>query len=223
MAAFAAEIELASERLLDFKSALQELLARDGARVSYEVTGEAGPAHERVFEVAARVDGELVGRGSGRSKKAAEQAAAEEALERLRLKGTARRRRAGPETSLAAKNASDRAARLSTLRARSQPMHLSSITIKGFKSFPERTRLVFSPGVSVIVGPNGCGKSNITDAVLWALGEQSPLNVRGQTMQDMIFAGGEGRGRGATPRSRSCSTTTAGRRRVLRDLGAAPS
>ena len=71
-------------------------------------------------------------------------------------------------------------------------MHLSSITIKGFKSFPERTRLVFSPGVSVIVGPNGCGKSNVTDAVLWALGEQSPLRVRGQTMQDMIYAGGEG-------------------------------
>ena len=73
-------------------------------------------------------------------------------------------------------------------------MHLSSITIKGFKSFPERTRLEFSPGVSVIVGPNGCGKSNITDAVLWALGEQSPLAVRGQTMQDMIFAGGDGEG-----------------------------
>ncbi len=73
-------------------------------------------------------------------------------------------------------------------------MHLSSITIKGFKSFPERTTLVFSPGVSVIVGPNGCGKSNVTDAVLWALGEQSPLSVRGQTMQDMIYAGGEGIG-----------------------------
>jgi chromosome segregation ATPase len=71
-------------------------------------------------------------------------------------------------------------------------VHLSSITIKGFKSFPERTRLEFAPGVSVIVGPNGCGKSNITDAVLWALGEQSPLAVRGQTMQDMIFAGGDG-------------------------------
>src|SRR5687768_2576453 len=75
------------------------------------------------------------------------------------------------------------------------PMHLKSISMKGFKSFPERTRLMFSPGVSVIVGPNGCGKSNITDAVLWALGEQSPSAVRGQTMQDVIFAGGEGQAR----------------------------
>ncbi len=74
-------------------------------------------------------------------------------------------------------------------------MHLKSITMKGFKSFPERTRLDFAPGVSVIVGPNGCGKSNITDAVLWALGEQSPLAVRGQTMQDVIFAGGDGQSR----------------------------
>ena len=74
-------------------------------------------------------------------------------------------------------------------------MHLKSIAMKGFKSFPDRTRLVFAPGVSVIVGPNGCGKSNITDAVLWALGEQSPLAVRGQSMQDMIYAGGQGQSR----------------------------
>ncbi len=71
-------------------------------------------------------------------------------------------------------------------------MHLRSISMKGFKSFPSRTKLDFGPGVSVIVGPNGSGKSNITDAVLWALGEQSPLAVRGQSMKDVIFAGGHG-------------------------------
>jgi len=64
--------------------------------------------------------------------------------------------------------------------------------MKGFKSFPQRTKLEFAPGVSVVVGPNGSGKSNITDAVLWALGEQSPLAVRGQVMKDVIFAGGHG-------------------------------
>jgi chromosome segregation protein len=71
-------------------------------------------------------------------------------------------------------------------------MHLRSITMKGFKSFPHRTKLEFGTGVSVVVGPNGSGKSNITDAVLWALGEQSPLAVRGQVMKDVIFAGGHG-------------------------------
>src|ERR671915_46796 len=71
-------------------------------------------------------------------------------------------------------------------------MHLRSISMKGFKSFPHRMKLEFGTGVSVIVGPNGSGKSNITDAVLWALGEQSPLAVRGQVMKDVIFAGGHG-------------------------------
>src|SRR3954469_11943564 len=71
-------------------------------------------------------------------------------------------------------------------------MHLRSISMKGFKSFPNRTKLAFGEGVSVVVGPNGSGKSNITDAVLWALGEQSPLAVRGQSMKDVIFAGAHG-------------------------------
>ena len=82
-AAFEAQIEHAAETPVDFKSALQELLARRRARVSYEVIAESGPPHRRSFEVAAVVDSERVGEGLGRSKKAAEQAAAEEALKRL--------------------------------------------------------------------------------------------------------------------------------------------
>lgn len=81
--AFEPLISLAAETRIDFKSALQELLARRGSRVTYEVKGEAGPPHDRTFEVAAVLEGEEVGRGSGRSKKAAEQVAAERALERL--------------------------------------------------------------------------------------------------------------------------------------------
>lgn len=81
--AFEPQIEFAAITRVDFKSALQELLARRGARVRYEVISEAGPPHDRTFEVAATLDGEQVGRGAGRSKKIAEQLAAEEALERL--------------------------------------------------------------------------------------------------------------------------------------------
>jgi ribonuclease III len=81
--AFEVRIEHAAETRIDFKSALQELLARRGARVSYEVIAESGPPHERTFEVAAVVGSERVGEGEGRSKKAAEQAAAEQALKQL--------------------------------------------------------------------------------------------------------------------------------------------
>jgi len=82
-AAFEPRIEHAAETRIDFKSALQELLARRGSRVSYEVLAATGPPHRRTFEVAAIVDSERVGEGVGRSKKAAEQAAAEQALNLL--------------------------------------------------------------------------------------------------------------------------------------------
>jgi ribonuclease III len=81
--AFEARIEHAAETRIDFKSALQELLARRRAHVSYEVIAESGPPHRRKFEVVALVDSERVGAGTGRSKKTAEQAAAEQALKRL--------------------------------------------------------------------------------------------------------------------------------------------
>ncbi len=83
VAAFAVRVEYATEAPVDAKSALQELLARRRARVSYAVIAESGPAHRRTFEVEALVDAERVGTGAGRSKKAAEQMAAEEALKRL--------------------------------------------------------------------------------------------------------------------------------------------
>jgi ribonuclease-3 len=82
--AFGPEIDEALEHPADFKSELQEFLARRGTTVHYEVVEEAGPPHDRTFLVAAQVSGEEVARGSGRSKKDAEQAAAEAALDDLR-------------------------------------------------------------------------------------------------------------------------------------------
>lgn len=81
--AFEPRVEHAAETRIDFKSALQELLARRRSVVTYEVTAESGPPHRRKFEVAAIVDADVVGEGEGRSKKAAEQAAAEQALQQF--------------------------------------------------------------------------------------------------------------------------------------------
>jgi ribonuclease-3 len=83
VAAFDPRIQHVAETTIDFKSALQETLARRRSHVSYEVVAESGPPHRRKFEVAAIVDSKRVGEGVGRSKKAAEQAAAEQALKRL--------------------------------------------------------------------------------------------------------------------------------------------
>ncbi|MFH1992527.1 MAG: chromosome segregation protein SMC [Pseudomonadota bacterium] len=92
-------------------------------------------------------------------------------------------------------------------------MKIKKLEINGFKSFYEKASIEFPPGISAVVGPNGCGKSNIVDALRWVMGEQSVKQLRGKSMEDVIFAGTNGK----TPLSLAEVTLT-----LLNDNGSAP-
>ena len=72
-------------------------------------------------------------------------------------------------------------------------MKIRRLEISGFKSFADRVVFSFDEGVTGVVGPNGCGKSNVVDAIRWAMGEQSAKHLRGRAMEDVIFSGSESR------------------------------
>src|SRR6187401_1649515 len=98
-------------------------------------------------------------------------------------------------------------------------MRLQRLEIAGFKSFPDRSELTFDTGVTAIVGPNGCGKSNVVDALTWVLGEQSAKSLRGDRMEDVIFGGSDARKPTATAEVRLKLSGVAARLPLGRDGG----
>ena len=91
-------------------------------------------------------------------------------------------------------------------------MHINRLRLLGFKSFVEPTELMIEKGLTGVVGPNGCGKSNLLEALRWVMGETSHKSMRAAAMDDVIFSGTQTGRRATAPRSPSSSTTATARR-----------
>ena len=189
------------------KSRLQEHTQRTtGERPVYRVVEAVGPDHEKHFRIEVEVDGESLGRGRGPvapdrgdvGGRAGARRAARGAGGVARGEGGGvGRSEDGSEGDAAAAGAEDRSRRRGGGRVPAGPLmtapaRLLGLRVQGFKSFAERTLVEFGPGISAVVGPNGSGKTNLADALRWALGEQG-RSLRIRRSEDVIWAGSEKR------------------------------
>ena len=158
---------------VDYKTELQEELARRNLSVSYSVLEVEGPPHDRRFTCAATIDGEAGGHGN----------------RRVQEGGRAERRPRGARVAASARARGQLPRRLRDFAR----VFLRAVNLRGFKSFPDPVEVLLEPGVAVVVGPNGSGKSNIADAVRWAAGSLSTTELRAEKPEDVLFAGAEGR------------------------------
>ena len=191
---FAEHIRFAEKSYVDYKTELQELLARSARSVVL-------PAGRRERAGARPA---LQGRGGRRRRDAGPRRRPEQEARRAAggrrgagarcRRGRADRARVRPR--MGRRKAAEASSNVQRQVAAAQPTSLGVPAVHppaGLQVVRQEDELLFEPGVAVVIGPNGSGKSNLAEAVMWALGEQSPTSMRGTSMQDVIFAGSDGR------------------------------
>ena len=178
--AFDERIEYARTSHVDYKTELQEALARSGRTVHYTVLEVEGPPHDRRFVCAAHDRRRAARRRDEASTKKAARAGG---------RAPRRSRRSASPPSGTEPRRCDAAPPSGRRRENAARCTCARIRMRGFKSFPDRVEVTLEPGVAVVVGPNGSGKSNIADAIVWAAGSLTPSELRAEKPDDVLFAG----------------------------------